>query len=76
MAMQKSSISVVVVKGEFLALYRLGFPFPALATMQDVGLQLCDASWDVRKSATGLSVSKFFGKLLWLVKSSLDLLIR
>ena len=51
MVEQKSSISVVVVEGEFSALHRLGFPFPALATMQHAGLQLRDASWDIRSHA-------------------------
>ena len=60
MAVGKSPISVVVVEGEFSALHRFGFPLPALATMQDAGVQLRDASWDIRKSATGLSVSFFW----------------
>ena len=51
---------MVVVEGEFSILHRLGFPFPALATMQRAGLQLRDTSWDIRKSCTSLSVSFFW----------------
>ena len=58
MAMQKSSISVVVVKGEFLALYRLGFPFPALATMQDA----CDIAKEVHhRPISELFLANFCG---------------
>ena len=52
MAVQKS-ISIIVIDGELSAL-------PALATMQDSGVLLRDASWDIRKSTTGLSVSIFW----------------
>ena len=60
MAVQKSNISVVVVEGEISALHRFDFPFPTLASVQDAGVLLRDASWDIRKSTTGLSVSFFW----------------
>ena len=52
MAVQKS-VSIIVIDGELSVL-------PALATMQDSGVLLRDASWDIRKSTTGLSVSVFW----------------
>ena len=55
-----SSISVIVVDGAYSALQKLGFPLPALASMQDSGLHLKDACWDVKKSLTGFSVSFFW----------------
>ena len=48
------SVSVLVIEGESSSLKELGFPFPALAAMQDTGVLLRDASWDIRKSSTGL----------------------
>ena len=45
---------------DYSALCGLGFPLPALATMQEVGVTLSDACWDVRKSLTGFSVSFFW----------------
>ena len=45
-----SAISVLVVEGEFTALHKLGFPLPALPTMQEAGFSLRDACWDVKKS--------------------------
>ena len=56
-------ISVLVVDGTLGALHRLGFPLPALASMQEAGVQLSRASWNVRKSAAGLSVSLFWPSL-------------
>ena len=53
-------ISVLVVDGTLGALHRLGFPLPALASMQEAGVQLTRASWNVRKTAAGLSVSFFW----------------
>ena len=50
-------VSVFVLEGVFSSLHRLGFPLPALATMQEAGAHLKDASWNVRKSSTGLPVS-------------------
>ena len=55
-----SAISVLVVEGEFTALHKLGFPLPALATMQEAGFSLRDACWDVKKSLSGFSVSFFW----------------
>ena len=52
--------SVVVVEGSLAALYRLGFPLPALASMQEAGVQLTEASWNIRRTAAGLSVSLFW----------------
>ena len=46
-----SGISVLVVDGDYSALRGLGFPLPALATMQEVGVTLSDACWDVSTSA-------------------------
>ena len=45
---------------DYSALRGLGFPLPALATMQEIGVTLSDACWDVRKSLTGFSVSFFW----------------
>ena len=60
MAPSDSVISVLVVDGEFAALHKFGFPLPALATMQEAGARLTDASWNVRKSCAGLSLSFFW----------------
>ena len=60
MASSARVISVLVVDGEFVALHKLGFPLPALATMQEAGALLTDASWNLRKSCAGLSLSLFW----------------
>ena len=51
------TITVLVVDGQLGALHKLGFPLPALASMQEGGALLSEASWNVRKSLAGLSVS-------------------
>ena len=43
-------ISVVVVDGDYSALRKFGFPLPALASMQEAGVHLRDACWDIKKS--------------------------
>lgn len=53
-------ISVLVVDGVLGALHRLGFPFPALASMQEAGVFLTEASWNIRKSTAGLSLTLFW----------------
>ena len=52
-------ISVIVVDGVLGALHRLGFPLSALVSMREAGAQLNDASWNIRNTASGLSVSLF-----------------
>ena len=54
-------ISVIVVDGVLGALHRLGFPLSALVSisMQEAGAQLTDASWNIRNTASGLSVHYF-----------------
>ena len=53
-------ISVLVVDGVLGALHRLGFPLPALAFMQEAGVLLTEASWNIRKSTAGLSLTHFW----------------
>ena len=53
-------ISVVVADGDYLALRKFGFPLPALASMQEAGVHLRDACWDIKKSLMGVSVSFFW----------------
>ena len=53
-------ISVIVVDGVLGALHRLGFPLSALVSMREAGAQLNDASWNIRNTASGLSVSLFW----------------
>ena len=48
-----SGISVVVVDGNYSALKKLEFPFPALASMQEGGFHLKEACWDIKKSLIG-----------------------
>ena len=55
-----SGISVLVVDGQLGALHKLGFPLPALASMQEANALLSEASWNVRKSLAGLSASLFW----------------
>ena len=38
----------------------LGFPLPALAAMQEAGVQLGQACWGVKQSTSGISVSFFW----------------
>ena len=59
-AAPEKCVSILVVDGVLGALHRLGFPLPALASMQDAGVHPSDASWNVRKTAVGLSVSLFW----------------
>ena len=56
----RERISVIVVDGALEALHRLGFPLSALVSMQEAGAQLTEASWNVRSTASGLSVSLFW----------------
>ena len=56
----ESQCSVVVVDGSYSALNKLGFPISALACMQDAGLLLETACWDIKKSCSGFSVSFFW----------------
>ena len=53
-------IAVLVVDGNYFALCALGFPLPALAAMQEAGVQLGQACWDVKQSTSGLSLSFFW----------------
>ena len=53
--MAKLDDIVLVVDGEFTTLHKVGFPLPALASMQEAGFNLRDACWDVKKS-----LSRFF----------------
>ena len=53
-------IAVLVVDGNYSALRALGFPLPALAAMQEAGVQLDQACWDVKQSTSGISVSVFW----------------
>ena len=53
-------ISVIVVDGVIENLHRLGFPLSAFVSMQAVGAQLSEASWNVGQTASGLSVSLFW----------------
>ena len=58
--MADKKVSVVVVEGEFFELYKLGIPLPAAVSLQETGLHLRDASWNLRKSSGGLSLSLFW----------------
>ena len=58
--MAAEKISVIVVDGVLENFHRLGFPLSALVSMQAVGAQLSEASWNVRQTASGLSVSLFW----------------
>ena len=60
MAAPDFSVSVLVVDGQLGALHKLGFPLPALASIQEAGALLSEACWNVRKSSAGLSVSLFW----------------
>ena len=48
------------MEGSLAAQHRLGFPLPALASMKEAGVQLTEASWNIRRTAAGLSVSLFW----------------
>ena len=53
MAGTDSTRTVLVVEGNYPALRKLGFPLPALAAMQEVGVQLRQACcMDVKQSST------------------------
>ena len=56
----RGKIAVLVVDGNYSALRALGFPLPALAAMQEAGVQLGQACWDVKQSTSGLSLSFFW----------------
>ena len=58
--MADKKVSVVVVEREFFELYKLGIPLPAAVSLQETGLHLRDASWNLRKSSGGLSLSLFW----------------
>ena len=60
MADTLGKIAVLVVDGNYSALRELGFPLPALAAMQEAGVQLGQAYWDVKRSTSGISVSFFW----------------
>ena len=62
MAETDSTITVLVVEGDYSALHKLGFPLPALAAMQAASVQLRQVCWDVKQSSTGISVSLFWPK--------------
>ena len=55
-------VLVLVVDGSYSALNKLGFPirFSTLAYLQDAGLLLETACWDIKKSCSGFSVSFFW----------------
>ena len=53
-------IAVLVVDGNYSAHRALGFPLPALAAMQEAGVQLGQACWDMKQSTSGISVSFFW----------------
>ena len=55
-----SNISVLVLEGNYSVLHGLGFPISALAAMQEAGVHIREACWDVKQSNTGLSVSFFW----------------
>ena len=59
-AMTRGKTVVLVVDGNNSALRALGFPLPALAAMQEAGVQLGQACWDVKQSTSGISVSFFW----------------
>ena len=59
-AAPEKCVPIVVVDGVLGALHRLRFPLPALPSMQDAGVHPSDASWNVRKTAFGLSMSLFW----------------
>ena len=63
MADTDSTITVLVVEGNYSALHKLGFPLPTLAAMQEAGVQLRQACWDVKQSSTGISVNMFWPKV-------------
>ena len=54
MANTGGKIAVLVVDGKYSALRELGFPFPAIAVMQEAGVQLEQACWDVKLSSSGI----------------------
>ena len=59
--MADKKVSVVVVEREFFELLdKLGIPLPAAVSLQETGLHLRDASWNLRKSSGGLSLSLFW----------------
>ena len=60
MADTLGKIAVLVADGNYSALRELGFPLPALAAMQEAGVQLGQACWDVKQSTSGISVSFFW----------------
>ena len=60
MADTRGKIAVLVVDWNYSALRALGFPLPALAAMQEAGVQLGQACWDVKQSTSGISVSFFW----------------
>ena len=55
MASTGGKIAVLVVDGNYFALRELGFPFPAFAAMQEAGVLLEQACWDVKLSPSGMS---------------------
>ena len=60
MAGTDSTRTVLVVEGNYSALHKLGFHLPALAAMQEGGVQLRQACcMDVKQSSTEISVSLF-----------------
>ena len=54
MANTGGKIAVLVVDGKYSALRELGFPFPAIAAMQE------QACWDVKLSSSGSYVCELF----------------
>ena len=52
----KNGIAVAVIDGVYSALSQLGFPLPALLSMQEAGYSLCDAC---QTHCSGFSVSFF-----------------
>lgn len=58
-AVPERSLSVIVVDEIIGALHRLGFPLPALASMQETRVKLSEISWNVRSTATGFSISLY-----------------
>ena len=63
MADTRGKIAVLAVDGNYSTLRELGFPLPALAAMQEAGVQLGQACWDVKQSTSGISVSFFWPQI-------------
>ena len=61
--MADKRIKIVLLEGEFAALFAMGFPTFVCLQLQESGLKVTEAMWSTKSSSAGFSVSFFWPAL-------------